>query len=266
MRHAAFTLIELLVVISIIALLAALAFPLFAISRRQARTVSCRARIHGLLLSLHNYEVEHQSFPYGFDFKYETTPPGGYLGSATYNLPGWWWFHFAGIVRHRSWEALDVLRCPSKRLEDPILERDILCGNYGVNRSLCRGAFSLPQYREAFGGTPLSSGNLRHPGSTLLLVDSGYTLVAWWHATADPPVTLGDAFVEDTAYIPGLEINRERTLWPGQSHDAIGGRHPNKTVNVGFADGHSQLKKAAELLVEPSENDSNTNTVLWQGE
>jgi prepilin-type processing-associated H-X9-DG protein/prepilin-type N-terminal cleavage/methylation domain-containing protein len=266
MRSAAFTLVELLVVISIITLLAALAFPVFAISRQQARTVACRAKIHELLLSLHNYETEYQSLPYGFDFKGGTPPPGGSLGYVMYDTPGWWWFHFAGVVRHGSGEALDVIRCPSKRLQDPILDGDVLCGNYGVNRSLCKTAFTRQLYDEAFGGPPLSASNIRHPGSTLLLVDSGYTLITWWHAAADPPVKLGDTFIEDTAYVPGLEINKERRLWPGQSCDAIRGRHPHKTVNVGFADGHAEPKRADELQVERTEDGSYTNTVLWQGQ
>lgn len=266
MRHAAFTLIELLVVISIIALLAAIAFPVFAISRRQARTVACRANIHGLLLSLHNYEAEHQSLPHGFDHRIGlSSPPGGYIGVFFLDKPGWWWFHFSGVVRDR--EQVDAIRCPSKKLEDSILDCDILCGNYGVNRSLCRtGANmnSLPSQR-AFVGPPLSTSSIRHPGSTLLIVDSGYTLISWWQATAEPPAPL-DASFEDTAYVPGLEINKERILWPGQSCDAIEGRHPKKTVNVGFADGHAELKKAADLLVEKTGEESYTNTIFWQGE
>ncbi len=267
MRHAAFTLIELLVVISIIALLAAIAFPVLARSRRQARTVACRANIHGLSLSLHNYEAEHQSLPYGFDFKAGLPPPpGGYIGNFSFDNPGWWWFHFSGVVHDG--KEVDAIRCPSKKLEDPILDRDVLCGNYGVNRSLCRVGVamnSLPS-QKAFVGPPLSTSSIRHPGSTLLIVDSGYVLISWWQATAEPPAPLDAFFMEDTAYVPGLEINAERILWPGQSGDAIGGRHPHKTVNVGFADGHAELKKAADLLVARAEDGSYTNTLLWQGE
>ncbi len=268
MKPAAFTLVELLVVISILALLAALAFPVFSSSRQQARTVVCQGKIHELLLALHNYEAEHQSLPYGFDFKGGVQPPGGYIGDFAFDSPGWWWFHSAGLIPRGLPGESDVLRCPSKRLEDPRLDRNVLFGNYGANRSLCRtgNPFGNSPYCRAFVGPPLSTGNLCHPASTLLLVDSGYTVISWWQATLEPPVPLDASYVEDTAYIPGLAINKERTLWTGQSCDAIGGRHPNKTVNVGFADGHAELKKAAELLVEKTESGDYTNTVLWQGQ
>jgi len=63
-----------------------------------------------------------------------------------------------------------------------------------------------------------------------------------------PPATLGNT-VEDT-YVPGLEINKDRDLWLGQEEDAVNGRHPHKTVNVGYVDGHSDRTRADDLLVE----------------
>jgi len=69
--------------------------------------------------------------------------------------------------------------------------------------------------------------------------------------------------IQDSAYIPGLEINADRKLWPGQTRDAIGGRHPNKTVNVGFVDGHVARKKASELLVEKTGEDDYDYSPLW---
>jgi prepilin-type N-terminal cleavage/methylation domain-containing protein/prepilin-type processing-associated H-X9-DG protein len=267
MKSPAFTLIELLVVISILAMLMAIVFPVFASSRQQAQTIACRTNIRELLLALHSYETECQSLPYGFDFRGGDRPPGGYIGNCTPGLdkPGWWWFHFAGILPQRFRKEGDVLRCPAKKLDDAWLDRDVLCGNYGANRSLCRttAAMNTGPLHQTFTGAPLSSSNLYYPGATLLLVDSGYSLISWWQATAEPPVPLGDSFIEDTAYIPGLEINRGRSLRPGQTSDAIGGRHPNKTVNIGFADSHADGRQAGELLVEKTENGSYTNALLW---
>jgi prepilin-type processing-associated H-X9-DG protein len=98
----------------------------------------------------------------------------------------------------------------------------------------------------------------------LLVIDSGYSLTCWWQAATESPVALGTSPIEDTAYIPGLDLNKKRSLKPGQSYDAIGGRHPNKTVNIGFADGHADLKPASDLLVEKIEDGRYTNTLLWQ--
>jgi prepilin-type N-terminal cleavage/methylation domain-containing protein/prepilin-type processing-associated H-X9-DG protein len=266
MRRAAFTLVEMLVVISILAMLATLLFPVFASVRARARTVTCQAHLRQLLVSLHNYEAEHQSLPYGFEVVRWPQPPGWYQGGP-FDVPGWWWFDFAGVVRFRTRlgiEETKLLRCPARRIDDPTLKYTVLVANYGVNRALCRNTteWAPTPVQKAFVGAPLSTGSLSHPGSTLLLADSGYSLICWWQATAEPPAPLGDEYIEDTSYVPGLEINEDRNLWPGQSADAIGGRHPNKTVNVGFADGHTECRKASELLVEKTEA-GYTNSLLW---
>lgn len=270
MRPRGFTLVELLVVIAIIALLLAISFASTGALRRRAQAVACQANIHQLQLSLHDYDADHQSLPYGFDFKGGLMPPGRYVGDGHLDLMGWWWFHYAGILRHRSEEEKKILRCPAGRLDDFLLDRDVLWGKYGVNRALCKAATSWSRRidREAgFAGTPLSVSDLRRPSSTLLIADSGYTLISWWNATAAPPVALDpDSNIEDTAYIPGLQINREKTLRSGQSVDALGGRHPNMTVNVGFADGHVTAKSAAELLVKKTGEAQYTNMLLWMGE
>ena len=265
MRHRAFTLIELLVVIAILALLMAFLFPAFSRSRAQAKTMACKNNVRELLLSLSSYEAEHQSLPYGFDFKGGAQPPGGFIGNLAVERPGWWWFHFAGVIHYKSSKGSQVLRCPSSRLGDPALDRDLLCGKYGVNRFLCKTAPDRAPYKEELAGAPLSTSRLSHPGQTLLIVDSGYSLIAWLHATADPPVPLGSVPIEDTAYVPGLAINKSRDLRPGQSVDAKDGRHPNRTVNVGFADGHADTRPAADLLVEKTKDGGYTNMVLWQG-
>jgi prepilin-type N-terminal cleavage/methylation domain-containing protein len=61
-RHRGFTLIELLIVIAIIALLAAILFPVFARSRENARRASCQSNLQqigvALLLYARDYD-EH---------------------------------------------------------------------------------------------------------------------------------------------------------------------------------------------------------------
>ncbi|MCX5647030.1 MAG: type II secretion system protein [Phycisphaerae bacterium] len=268
MRHRAFTLVELLVVISIIALLAAISFPLFSRIRERAKSIACRANIHELLVSLTVYDNQHQSLPNGFELKEKVKPPGGYLGSSSWDTPGWWWFHFAGVIRDKSRAGTKLLQCPSKRLDDPALNADPLCGNYGANRALCKVPLTSSRglYRDDFAGAPLSITSLKQPGSTLLISDSGYSLICWWNATADPPYSLDPGYIEDTSYVPGLEINKDKILKTGQAADAIGGRHPNKTINVGFADGHADPKPANDLLVEKTEDGRYTNTRLWLGQ
>jgi prepilin-type N-terminal cleavage/methylation domain-containing protein/prepilin-type processing-associated H-X9-DG protein len=264
MKSSGFTLVELLVVIAILSLLLALSLPGFRRVREEAMSTACRANIRQLSLAFQQYEMAHQRLPYGFAAMRLPPPPSGSLSNPAIDIPGWYWPNFIDAVQYKTLRDRRILECPAKRLDSSLLQNSVLCGNYGVNRSVCRSAADLEKYRDAFGGPPLSTSTVRHPGSTLLLVDSGYTLICWWHVRDDP--LMDDAArIEDTAYIPGLSINKDREFWPGQIDDAKMGRHPNKTVNVGFLDGHAERKNADDLLVEKIEEDKYRNlSPLWE--
>src|SRR5438270_1424319 len=60
-RSLAFTLIELLVVIAIIAILAALLLPALSQAKAQARSASCKSKLHQLGLSLSMYCEDNRS-------------------------------------------------------------------------------------------------------------------------------------------------------------------------------------------------------------
>lgn len=263
MRRPSFTLIELLTVITTIALLMVILLPVLRRSRQEAEAAVCGSNISQLLKGLFSYEIEHQSLPYSFDIPSDEPQPGEYPGFFPPDRTGWWWFNFIEDFYIRTGSKTTAVCCPSKRLNDPILKNDVLCGNYGVNRSICKSFDDRQSQRGEFVGTPLRSSNILRPGETLLLVDSGYALISWWHATDAPPVSLGNTIIEDTSYIPGLWINKNRNLWPGMERDAIDGRHPDKSVNVGFVDGHVSRKKADDLFVEKIGGDYKNKSPLW---
>lgn len=248
MRFRGFTLVELLVVIAIIAMLAALLFPVFHMAREHAKATVCQAHIRELAIEFHQYEASYDRLPYGF-WAMRTPPAGGYLADMRYDIPGWYWPNFIGAVRYRSRRDRKILECPSRHLA-PGMSTAVLWGNYGANRSLCRSATDLSPYAEEFPSPPLSTSDIRSPGSTLLLADSGHALICWWDAAAEPPERYSGPLPLGTVYVPGMDINIDKELLPAQIEDAIGGRHPNKTVNVGFADGHVDRKKADSLAVE----------------
>jgi len=260
MKCAGFTLIELLVVIAVIALLIAISVPSLQNSRQQAKAVLCSSNISQLLLGLVMYETENDTLPYAFDDTLLEPPPGGYPGNFAFDRKGWWWFNYISDYSRKNKGLKAALWCPSRRIKDPKFDY-VLHGNYGVNLSICKSSRGRKSHAE-FVGTPLSSSDIPHPVQTLLIVDSGYSLINWWHVTDVPPVSFGST-IEDTAYLPGLEINKDKNLWPGQHQDAIYGRHPSRTVNVGFADGHVRRKKANDLFVEKTNDSYKNRHPLW---
>jgi prepilin-type processing-associated H-X9-DG protein len=261
MKRACFTLIELLVVIATIALLMAILVPSLQNSRQQAKAVLCSSNIKQLLLGLFSYESDHDTLPHAFDNTPMFPPSGGYAGNSAFDKIGWWWFNYMDGYFSKDKAKRTVLSCPSRQIRNRKLKDDILCGNYGVNQSICKIPCGFESQSE-FIGMPLHSSDISRPTETLLIIDSGYSMINWRHATDTPPVPFGSA-IEDTAYIPGLRINEEKDLWPGQKRDAIKGRHPNKSVNVGFADGHINRTKADDLVVEKTNNNYKNRRLLW---
>jgi prepilin-type processing-associated H-X9-DG protein len=219
-------------------------------SRLQTKATICISNIRQLNIALNTYASEYNRFPYGFDNTPKNQPEGGYASSNQFHRVGWWWFNCLEGFYKKTTKKQTVLNCPSKQTQNIQLQNDILCGNYGVNLSICKMSQGRTIMTE-FIGEPLSLDEITHPEQTLLLVDSGYAM-------------LGNSTIEDTAYIPALSINRKRQLWPGQENDAFYGRHPQKTVNAGFADGHVSRIKAEDLLVKKVAEDQYDNRIpLW---
>jgi len=260
MKRTGFTLIELLVVISTVALLMAILAPSLQSSRQQAEAALCGSNIKQLVLGLIMYETENETLPHAFNDAPMDPPPDGYPGNHTYDRMGWWWFNYISNYSRKNKGKKTVLRCPSEQIRNRRLKGYVLHGNYGVNQSICKSSSGR---HDDFIGTPFSTADISHASQTLLVTDSGYSMITWWHATDTPPIALGNTIIEDTAYIPGLEINKERDLWPGQEQDAIKGRHPNQSVNVGFADGHISRVRANDLFVEENSGNYSNRSPLW---
>ena len=265
MRRTGFTLIELLVVIAIITLLISILVPVLHAAKQQAAVVACGSNLKQLALALALYDQEYRTFPYGFDDSVFgiVIPPGGYPGSAAHDLQGLWWFHFLEDILGKNFDKGSVFWCPSRRVEDPY----VLCGNYGVNRSICKDAPGGSGTGSEFVGIPLGLNQIPHPGRTLLITDSGYSLISWRGATDASGPYFDHQRRESAFYIPGLAINKERilegTISEGCEQDAIDGRHPNKTVNVIFADSHLTRIKADELFVEETDDSYSNRSPLW---
>lgn len=263
MRRTGFTLIELLVAIAVIAMLIGILVPVLSTARQQAKAVACGSNLKQLSLALTIYDQENGTFPYSF-VSSTARPPGGYVGKVSHgDGQGWWWFHFLASALGENFDEGTISWCPSRSVKDPGLKKNVLCGNYGVNRAICKDPEDTGEIGSDFFGTPLGLHQIRHPAQTLLIVDSGYSLISWLGAINAPGPFFDNPMREGAFYVPGLWINKERIILPGHEQDAIDGRHPNKTVNVGFADGCISRVKADALFVEETDGGYSNRSPLW---
>ena len=267
MKRTGFTLIELLVVIAIIAMLLAILLPALRASRQQARAVACGANLRQLALALTMYDQENGTFPYGFDDSY-LRPGTRYPGTGMYDKKGWWWFNSLVGIQKENFDKGSIVWCSSRSVKDTFPKANVLCGNYGVNRSICKNAPGITGIiGSEFVGEPLGLNQIRRPAETLLITDSGYSLISWRGASNASGPYFDNPRREGSFYVPGLAINNQRflegTISPGGERDAIDGRHPNKTVNVGFADGHLVRIKADDLFVEEADASYTNRSPLW---
>jgi len=266
MRKVGFTLVEIIVVISIVALILTIMFPVLSSTRNSAKTILCQNNIRqiGTIFSL--YHADNDCLPYATNISPVSAQT---TNDASVDLPGPRWFYYLGLMPDRYAQQKSILQCPSKKYSEPKFKHNIQWGNYGVNWSVCKSPrFSLAtRYRE-FEGKQTKLTSLRNPSKTLLLVDSGYSWIAWFHTIADDHPTrailTGNKTI-DQIYLPGASVNWSNTLWLDHEEDARLGRHPGKTVNCLFTDGHSENRKADDLVVQPLNHGQFVNrSPLWK--
>lgn len=250
MNRRAFTLIEILVVMTVVTVMMGLTVPAVRRVRAQGHKLVCQTRQRGLLLQFLQYDGDYGTLPFGMNGNPVVNPPGGVAGTEV-DPYAWWWFHYLGYPTPDAFHDQKVLTCPAKQLDSDILQENVLWGNFGVNSSLCRSPLSSSRLRSARAPKPYAVQALRSPGRTALLLDSGYSVINWYHATLNPPQKIFLAIRKWASYVPGLSINREpdKYLLDVQVADAVTGRHPGKTINTGFTDGHvAQIPAEASLV------------------
>lgn len=225
MKQRAFTLIELLVVISIIAILAAILFPVFARARENARRSSCLSNLKQIGMGVMIYKQDYDGyFPLPARSDSTTADPSRYDSDYLF----WPNFVYPYI------KNLQVLRCPSQPVDKSATSLD--AGNYGANDLVIANPAVFPK-------APFSDAILQNPAQTYLIMDAGTYLISASHP-ASPS--------SSKSYLPGtgqLGIPVWSSLEARYKDDFMSGRHFGG-VNMAFADGHVKWLSSQIVLAE----------------
>ena len=252
-RNRGSTLLEVMVVMGIIVLLLSLLLPGLKSGKQHGQAVICASRLKQIALSSIIYSQDYQAFTPGFYESLMSPPPGGYVGDASKDDLGWWWFHYLSIWDENLRDHKNTFWCPSRpRLNSH--DENILCSNYAVNYAISKIASHI---ESEFEGKPIPIAQIKQPCSTLMYTDSGYALIGWKAALSSRPVPFENSDRKGSFFIPGLEFNQNRLtigpdkIEPDQEFDAVYGRHPGPAVNIAFIDGHVRKEKVLRLETEP---------------
>jgi prepilin-type N-terminal cleavage/methylation domain-containing protein/prepilin-type processing-associated H-X9-DG protein len=248
---AAFTLIELLIVIAIIAILAAILFPVFAQAREKARQTSCLSNIKQQGLAVLMYVQDNdESFPL-----HETVGSDGYfyIWSSSYTMQPY--------LKNKQ-----IIRCNSDSLRDPTPEDvGIYDGRKPVAMSYLVNSFT-PGWSGPLFGIDNPRGLITRGPEYAAGVYTGPTTLAAVSAPADV-VMLVEGLKEYYGDVMGCEawLNNENDycsigtgieyLWqinhfvlsvPGDTHYRAWRKHTGST-NVLFSDGHVKANRPGDL-------------------
>jgi len=235
-RSLGFTLIELLVVVAIIALLAAILFPVFGAAREKARQASCQSNLKQIGLAFVQYSQDN-------DDQY---PAGGY-----HNDPGYyvWEGNGWGQVLYNYAKSPQLFTCPDDNFKVTAPNTEV---SYVANRGLLEG---LSQ--GASPGMNCKIAALVQPTSTVLLYEgSGYSASmtsipangqpSWTAGTAGMGLgdnncyTWGDCGNTVTGWMGGRSTSAQglsnATVWV--SNNGLGVGQHNSGANFLLCDGH----------------------------
>ena len=186
-RTGGFTLIEILVVIAIIAILAAILFPVFARARENARRASCQSNLKQIGLGMAQYSQDYDEKMVPLVLPYQTNISGNS------NLAPWRTLIQPYVKNYQVFTCPSGPKCP-----------DVACTNeepyfssYGLNiKTSAGGRLGNPALGLYVGGISLST--LTYPAQFLVLVDdrlifNSYTVhatypgyYATWYQNATP--------------------------------------------------------------------------------
>jgi prepilin-type N-terminal cleavage/methylation domain-containing protein/prepilin-type processing-associated H-X9-DG protein len=206
-RKSAFTLIEILVVIAIIAILAAILFPVFARARENARRASCQSNLKQIALGILQYTQDNdEKFPFYDNWE---TPTG---------VGGW------AYVVQPYFKSTQILQCPSEENTSSSTVSSPYYTDYAYNLALGRKTATAPVIKG-----PINLATLTQSALTIMVLDSHSQSSVGWEAGAD-----GDQ-CQSSSCTAGLAVlKKDGTRLPTFHLEG---------VNFAFTDGHVKWYK-----------------------
>jgi len=222
MSKRAFTLIELLVVVSIIAILAAILFPVFAQAKAAAKSAACLSNTKqmGLAVQLYLGDNDDRMF-FRSSTRATSTRAGIAIPATDPNVNAMkWWNQLQVYVK-----SIDMFRCPADRTPsgptDTMLQVD------------ATGAKKIPlSYVANYAPEDLTSSDVDRVAQVILVGEK------WNRASGDP--NSGETWLEFTD-----GDGKEDPANPGHMLK-FADRHQN-AMNATFFDGHAHRVKPTEI-------------------
>lgn len=242
--HIGFTLIELLVVISIIALLIAILLPALGAAKEAARTSQSLSNTRQITTAAFTYQTDNKSYYLPYKDINNTRP---YQGLPAFR------FRWAGrLVSDQYMDSINSFVCPSLKTTrsdhldaDPNDPKDNLWFrvHYGMNNTYLGSRLQIPagtylvQNQDEANTTPTAAQILK-PTETIYFADSVNQALQYGAALGVPTGLQINEVVGIDYIFPGYDP-------PNFAYGHADARH-NSSINVGWADGHSNNVRVAD--------------------